>query len=94
MKAIQSACRAVSSELAENPECEKPSGAGKQTVKMDTMYDVMRELHSAVTYISNYLRIIGHKPEVNQVKLNKLEEKVKDLESERMHWPRNGRWEP
>ena len=77
MTAIQSACRVVSSELAEDPEGEKPTGLSK-TVKMGDLYDMMKELYGAINHITNYLTSIGHEP-----KLSKLEDKVKDLESDK-----------
>ena len=77
MTAIQSACQVVSHELAENPEGEKPTGLSKG-VKMSDLYDIMKELYGAVNHITIYLTSIGH-----EAKLSKLEEKVKDLESDK-----------
>ena len=82
MAAIKSACSVVSIELAENPEGDKPTGLSKQ-VKMGDMYDVLKELYGAVNNITSYLANIGHKPKENEAKISKLEEKVKDLESDK-----------
>ena len=80
--AIESACSVVSIELADNPEGDKPTGLSKQ-VKMGDLYDVLRELYGAVNNITSYLANIGHKPKENEAKLSKLEEKVKDLKSDK-----------
>ena len=82
MSAIKNACSIVSSELAENPEGEKPTGLGKG-VKMGDLYDILKELYGAFNDITSYLDNIGHKPQSNEAKLSKLEEKVKDLESDK-----------
>ena len=82
MAAIKSACSVVSIELAENPEGDKPTGLNKG-VKMGDLYDILRELYGAVNDITSYLANIGHKPQANEAKLCKIEEKVKDLESDK-----------
>ena len=81
MAAIQSACKAVNSELGENPNCEKPKVTGQ--VKMDLLYDVMKGLYSAFENLGKYVEAASLKPEVNKKKLSKLEEKVLDLESDK-----------
>ena len=52
MAAIKNACRVVSNELAENPDCEKPTGLNKG-VKMVELYDMMKELYGAVDNITS-----------------------------------------
>ena len=87
LEAIKNACKAVSNELAENPECDRPSAMTaaqmKKTISMGEMFDVMKGLQTALVNITSYLESINQLPKNNEVKLSKLEDKVKDLESDK-----------
>ena len=87
MEAIKNACKAVSNELAENPECDRPSAMTaaqmKKNISMGEMFDVMKGLQNALANITSYLESISQLPKTNKVKLSTLEDKVKDLESDK-----------
>ena len=87
LEAIKNACKAVSNELAENPECDRPTAMTaaqmKKNISMGEMFDVMKGLQTAMVNITSYLESINQLPKTNEVKLSKLEDKVKDLESDK-----------
>ena len=87
LEAIKNACKAVSNELAENPECDRPTAMTaaqmKKNISMGEMFDVMKGLQTALVNITSYLESINQLPKTNEVKLSKLEDKVKDLESDK-----------
>ena len=79
MEALKEACASIHPELAENPHGDKPAGLGKQK---NAVYDVMKGVYAAMEGITNYLATIGFKEETDK-RIAKLEEEVKDLESDK-----------
>ena len=78
MEALKEACASIHPELAENPHGDKPAGLGKQK---NAVYDVMKGVYAAMEGITNYLATIGFKE--TEERVSKLEEEVKDLESDK-----------
>ena len=79
MEALKEACASIHPEFAENPHGDKPAGLGKQK---NAVYDVMKGVYAAMEGITNYLTTIGFKEETDK-RIAKLEEEVKDLESDK-----------
>ena len=80
LEALTNACKAVNSDFGENPLGEKPASVNK---KQEQLYEVFKELYGAVKNITDYLTKIGHKADDTKVQLDKLDAKVKDLESDK-----------
>ena len=80
LEALTNACKAVNSDFGENPLGEKPASVNK---KQEQLYEVFKELYGAVKNITDYLTKIGHKADDTKVQLDKMDAKVKDLESDK-----------
>ena len=81
MEAIKKACKAVNADFGNDPLGEKPANLGP--MKKEILYEVVKELYRAVNNISDYLTNIGHKAETTEVQVNKMEDRVKDIESDK-----------
>ena len=80
LEALTNACKAVNSDFGENPLGEKPASVNK---KQEQLYEVFKELYGAVKNITDYLTKIGHKADETKEQLDKMDAKVKDLESDK-----------
>ena len=83
LEALKNACKAVNSDFGEHPMGEKPAGLGKSQVNRTHLYEVVKELYGAVTNITDYLTKIGHKADETKEQLDKMDAKVRDLESDK-----------
>ena len=83
MEAIKNACKAVNSDFAEDPLGEKPASLSKGQVQRTHLYEVVKELYGAVKNITDYLESVGHKTDATKDKLAAMEDRVKDIESDK-----------
>ena len=84
MEAITNACKAVHADFGKDPLGEKPANLGPTTqVKKEMVYEVVKELYKAVNNITNYLATIGHKADATEDKVTMMEDRVKDVESDK-----------
>ena len=82
IEAIKNACKAVNSDFGADPLGEKPASL-KGTVTKTMIYDMVKELYSAVNNITDYLANIGHTAVDTKDELKKLDDRVLDLESDK-----------